>query len=234
MCTRPPLPSFQPCLRCSCPGRREGGLQQTITLCAWMRRAGGLEDWGYQCCCCPLPTFIHLRRFVLGGRGSHLVRRRLVSVDDWHSLLRGQAFWQDFGKWSKSFSLTRVGTERRQAWLTLQLTLRRPGLRWTSLQTWRLWRKPERGGGVPGNGLNANGRYHIRPINPFPLLWPVSVMGECHPFTSSSSSVTSLLQTEGGFVIESKMNDFTRVHVMSKIMFVLTETFSVSTLIVIL
>ncbi|KAM7377645.1 hypothetical protein PAMA_014109 [Pampus argenteus] len=37
---------FRPesCYRCSYPGSREGGLQQTLTLSAWVKRAGGLED----------------------------------------------------------------------------------------------------------------------------------------------------------------------------------------------
>lgn len=66
--------------------------------------------------------------------------------------------WEDW-KCFKSFSFLRVGTVRGQPWRMLQLTLRRPGPRWTNLRTWRLWRKPERGGGVPGNGLNASARY---------------------------------------------------------------------------
>lgn len=49
--------------------------------------------------------------------------------------------------------------KRGQLWLTPQPTLRRPGPRWISRRTWRLWRKPKRGGGVPGNGLNASARY---------------------------------------------------------------------------
>lgn len=52
-----------------------------------------------------------------------------------------------------------VVAKRVQLWLTPQPTLRRPGPRWTSRRTWKLWRKPERGGGVPGNGLNASARY---------------------------------------------------------------------------
>lgn len=81
-----------------------------------------------------------------------------------------------------------------------RLTLRRPGPRWISLRTWRLWRKPKRGGSVPGNGLNASARYRADSLesptySSLPALcdqsvfpWSLHHPTSSQPCTSSSSS----------------------------------------------
>lgn len=61
----------------------------------------------------------------------------------------------------------------------LRLTLRRPGPKWINLRTWRLWRKPERGGGVPGNGLNASARYWADSLESPTYSFPLCVTNRC-------------------------------------------------------
>lgn len=125
------------------------------------------------------------------------MRWGLVFLDDWrpcqwdkHSERTSQS--------DLKASFLRVGVVRGQPWLTLRLTLRRPGPRWINLRTWRLWRRPKREGGVPGNGLNASARYRADSLESptysslltlcdqsvfYWLLHPTT----SHPSTSSSS-----------------------------------------------
>lgn len=142
------------------------------SLHGWGELVVGKRTRGYQQYLYPLPTFIYLRRKKVTWWGGGLF--------PWMTGLQiRQTSVVDFRKWSKSFSIFRAGTKKGQPWLTLRLTLRRPGPRWTNLRTWRLWRKPERGGGVPGNGLNASARYRADSLESPTYSFPIYVTNQC-------------------------------------------------------